>query len=119
MKKMKRISYIVNPQGVRTEAIIRKEERIDRQIDQAIAAAQDQAAEAKEQADAIVDKFGENSGIDGTAGLQAKINKYLEFRDAQWGWNRQVEYLKELKASLSEEVEVTVTPTVVRVEKDA
>ncbi len=112
---MKRISFVVNPQGVRSDALTRREERIRRGVEQAIASAQDSAAEADEKADAIIDELGKVGGADQTGDLQSKINDYLEAKETAWAWNRQVEHLNALKAALDKEVEVTVNPTVVKV----
>lgn len=112
---MKRISFVVNPQGVRSDALTRREERIGRGIEQAIASAQDSAAEAEEKADAIIDDLGKVGGADQTGDLQSKINEYLKAKEMAWAWNRQVEHLNALKTALDEEVEVTVNPTIVKV----
>ena len=112
---MKRISFVVNPQGVRSDALTRREERIRRGVDQAIAAAQDSADEAEEQANAIIDELGKVGEKDQTSDLQGKINEYLEAKETAWSWNRQVEHLNALKAALDEDIEVTVNPTIVKV----
>lgn len=112
---MKRISYVVNPQGVRSDALTRREERIGRGIDQAIASAQDSAAEAEEKADALIDELGTVGGADQTGDLQSKINAYLKAKETAWAWNRQVEHLNALKVALNKEIDVTVNPTIVKV----
>ena len=114
---MKRINHIVNPQGVRSEALTRKEERIKRQVDQAIAAAEDTAAEFEEAAENIIDTLGTASGKEDTGKLQNAFQKYMEAKENAWAWMRQVVYLNELKAALDKEVEVTVNPTHVVVDK--
>ena len=113
---MKRISHIVNPQGPRTEALKRKEERILRQVDQAIAAAEDQAAEAQEQLDSITDSLGSASGAGDTGKLQAAFNKYAQISEEKLAAERCVEHFQALKKALNEEVEVTINPTHVVVE---
>ena len=112
---MKRISFVVNTQGVRSEALTRREERIRRGVDQAIAAAQDSADEAEEQANAIIDELGKVGEKDQTGDLQNKINQYLDAKETAWSWKRQVEHLNALKAALDEDIEVTVNPTIVKV----
>lgn len=108
---VKRISYIVNPQGLRTDAIKRKEERILRQIDQAIASAQDQADEALDQSEKIIDSLGSVSDSSDTCKLQDKLNAYCDACEHKTVANRYAEYLSRLKAKLSEEIDVTVNPT--------
>lgn len=114
---MKRITHVVNPKGVRSEALTRREDRIRRQVDQAIASAEDSALEAEDAAEAIIDGLGESSGKEDTDKLQNRLNKFLEAKEAQWAWERQVGYLKNLKESLEKEVDITVNPIPVEITK--
>jgi len=104
---MKRISYIVNPKGQRTEVIERKESRILRQIDQAIASCEDQASDAEEKAEAIIDSFGAVAGSGDTAKLQDKFNSYCEECEKRALALRYADHLKDLKKKLNVEIEVT------------
>ena len=104
---MKRISYIVNPKGQRTEVIERKESRILRQIDQAIASCEDQASDAEEKAEAIIDSLGTVASSGDTAKLQEKFTHYCEECENKAAALRYVEYLKDLKKKLNAEVKVT------------
>ena len=115
---MKRITHVVNPKGVRSDALTRCEDRIRRQVDQAIASAEDNAAEANDAAESIIDGLGTSSGKEDTGKLQDRINKYLALREEAWGWNRQVKFLNELKTKLDEEVDITVNAIPVHVVKE-
>lgn len=114
---MKRISYIVNPKGTRTDVIARKEARILRQIDQAIASVEDQASEAHESIESLIDSLGEAGASSDTTKLQEKLNKYCELCDKEDSANRYIIYLNDLKEALNQEVEVEIEPTHVVVDK--
>ena len=116
---MKRISHIVNPQGIRSESLTRREDRIRRQVDQAIDMTKDKAAEADEKADQVIDTLGKTSGIDQTSDLQKTLQSYLQFREEGWQWKRQTEFLEELKVALDKDVDITHNPTLVKVIKDS
>jgi len=114
---MKRISYIVNPKGTRSDVVARKEARILRQVDQAIACIEDQASEAHENIENLIDSLGEAGSSADTAKLQEKLNKYCELCDKEETAIRYISYLKHLSKTLDQEVEVEIEPTHVVIDK--
>jgi hypothetical protein len=109
---IKRISHIVNPQGVRSEKLTRMEKRILRGADQAIDSLEDQLAETEEKAQSIIDSFGEcGTGAEGdTARLQKKFNDYITVASKARALKDAIEDAKNLKTILNEEIEVTINP---------
>ena len=114
---MKRISHIVNPKGIRTDVIARKEERILRQVDQAIASVEDTISDADEEIDYLIDSLGEAGASSDTVKLQDKLNKYCELCEKKETAQKYAVYLAELKSALNEEVDVTADPVHVVVDK--
>ena len=107
---MKRISHIVNPQGIRTDVITRKEERILRQVDQAVASVEDLISETDEKISNLIDSLGEASTGSDTPKLQKKLNDYCDLCTQKETAQKYIVYLTELKSTLNEEVEVTIDP---------
>jgi len=114
---MKRINHIVNPQGIRTDVIIRKEERIFRQVDQAVASVEDLISETDEKINNLIDSLGEASTGSDTLKLQDKLNMYCDLCAQKETAQKYIVYLTELKSALDEEVDVTIDPVHVVVDE--
>ena len=107
MKKMKRIVAIVKGKaGMITAVLSRKASRITRNVDQAIAWAEDQIEIAKEDAESIIDSFGGVADGTHTEECSALINNYIERVKEVKEWEDTLAILNNLKAKLDEEVEV-------------
>ena len=87
-----------------TEILDRKAKRVMRSVDQAIAYAEDKIDECKEEADAIINTFGDVAGGDDSEALQAKFNAYTDKIAESEEWSKQAERLKLLKEKLNSEV---------------
>ena len=107
MKKMKRIVAVIKGKATQiTAALSRKASRITRNVDQAIAWAEDQIEIAKECAESIIDSFGEVADGAHTEECSERINDYIEKVKELQEWEDTLVILKSLKAKLDEEVEV-------------
>ena len=107
MKKMKRIVAIVKGKASMITAVLsRKASRITRNVDQAIAWAEDQIEIAKEDAESIIDSFGGVADGTRTEECSALINDYIERVKEVKEWEDTLIILNDLKAKLEEEVEV-------------
>ena len=107
MKKMKRIVAVVKGKGSMITAILsRKASRIIRNVDQAIAWAEDQIEVAKEEAEGIIDSFGSVADGTRTAECSGRINDYIEKMKEVMEWEDTLAILNGLKDKLDEEVEV-------------
>ena len=107
---MKRINHIVNPQGIPSDVLTRREERIVRGIDQAIASAQDQADAAEEKIQTLVNSLGKVSGAEDTKSLQEKLNMYGALCEEKVTAERYIKHFENLKADLDKEVKVVINP---------
>lgn len=116
---IKRISHIVNPQGERSEKLTRMEGRILRGADQAIDSLEDQLLEAEENAQSIIDSFGQcGGGAEGdTQKLQKKFNDYIAVMNKVRYLKYAIEDAKGLKTILNEEIEITINPVHVAVDQ--
>ena len=114
---MKRINHIVNPQGVRSEKLERQAERILRGVDQAVACLEDEAAEAEEKAESIIDSLGASSAAGDTDSLEDKLNAYVKVTATKRRLKEAIEDMKDLKTILGKDVEVVVNPTHVVVDE--
>lgn len=103
---MKRVNAITRCKGILAETLDRKASRILRQVNQAIDAAKDKAADLEEKAEEIINSLGTVAGADDTFALQAKINKYLDTCSEVEGYQEAVKRLEALKEKLNAEVEV-------------
>ena len=107
MKKMKRIVAVVKGKaGMITAVLSRKASRITRNVDQAIAWAEDQIEIAKECAESIIDSFGEVADGTHTEECSERIKYYIEKVKEIKEWEDTLAILKGLKVKLDEEVEV-------------
>ena len=107
MKKMKRIIAVIKGKAAQvTAALSRKASRITRNVDQAIAWAEDQIEIAKECAEGIIDSFGEVSDGTHTAECSALINDYVDKVKEIQEWEFTLAILNNLKVKFDEEVEV-------------
>jgi hypothetical protein len=112
---MKRISNIVNPKGIPSERFARKEERILRQVEQAIDSVKDQIADKEEETETLIDSLGTAAEATCTAKVQSILNTFCQKKDEIATLNNYVGYLKELKAELNKDVEITVVTTPVEI----
>ena len=104
---MKRISNIVNPKGIPSERLARKEERILRQVDQAIDSVKDQIADKEEEIEILVDNLGTVADATSTAKMQSSLNEYCEKQEEVSTLKNYVKHLVDLKETLNKDVEIT------------
>lgn len=104
--KMKFIDFIIKGKGVITEMLNRKSARIMRGIDQAIACAQDNADEAREKAESILESLGDASGSGDTDKLCDKINSYADAVELAAKWEERTRSYQKMKEALEKEVDV-------------
>lgn len=107
---MKRISNIVNPKGIVSDRLTRKEDRILRQVEQARDSVKDQIADKEEQAEALIDQLGKFADADGTSKVQSVLNQYCEKQEEITVLNHYVDHLTKLRKALEEDVNVTPMP---------
>ena len=115
---MKRIQNIINPKGIESERLQRKEERILRQVDQAADALKDQIADLEEGTEVIIDGLGKCADADGTAKMQNALNQYCEKAEQITVLKHYVAHLNTLKEKLVADVKVTPIAVPVEVVND-
>lgn len=103
---MKRVNAIVKAKDAISEIFIRKADRILRNVDSAIACAKDNADEAKEAAEDIMNSLGEVASKTDTEAFQEKLNLYAAKCEEVDRWTAYVGYFEKLKAALNEDVAV-------------
>lgn len=104
---MKRIDVILKGKCSKIAGLFqRKSARLLRNVDQAIAYAEDQVDIAKGKKNSILESLGDVADADQTAECSATINDYVEVVGQIKEWEETVEALKGLKAELNEEVEL-------------
>lgn len=115
---MKFIDYIVNPAGgVLTDVLTRKGERIKRNIDQGIASLQDEVDELKEQRVIALRNLGDVADASSTAKMANVFSQICTLEEQMALKTRCVGYLKSVRTELDKDVDVTINPTHVKVEK--
>lgn len=103
---MKRVNAITRCKGLLAETLDRKANRILRQVNQAIDAAKDKAADLEEKAEEVINSLGSVAGSDQTSALQDKLNKYLDVCNEAEQYKKVVARLEGLKEKLNADVEV-------------
>lgn len=105
---MKRINAIVKAVKGLTEFFQRKAARVIRAVENAQASALDHADACKEEAEEIINKFGDcaEGSEESRNKLQELLNNYAAKREEADRWTRYAGYFDELKEKLNEEVEI-------------
>ena len=111
---MKRIQNIINPKGIESERLQRKEERILRQVDQAADSLKDQIADLEEATEVLIDNLGKCADAEGTSKMQNVFTQYCEKQEQIMVLKHYVAHLNTLKQTLVSDVEVT--PVAIQVE---
>lgn len=102
--KMKKVDAIVRKKATGTEdAMNRKAQRLMRNVENAIAFAEDKVDECEEGAEKTLSCLGYQYDTTSTSNV---INNYIESVKELNAWKDSLKILKDLKERLSEEVEV-------------
>lgn len=104
---MKKIDAIVRGKAKSSEeALARKSQRIARNVENAIAFAEDKVDTFKETAEQHLSNLGDVADGGQTTACSSVINCYISAVKEMKAWQDTVEILKGLKKSLNEDVEV-------------
>ena len=104
---MKRIDVILKGKCSKISGLFqRKSARILRNVDQAIAFAEDQVDAAKERKESILNSLADVADADHTSACADTINEYVEAVTQIKEWEDTVTILEGLKKELNEEVEL-------------
>lgn len=115
---MKFIDFIVNPAGgILTDGLTRKSERIKRNIEQGVAAIQDEIDEIKEKKVTALRSLGDVADASSTSKMAEVFSKICTYEEEIALKNRCIEYLKGVRTELDKDVDVTTNPTVVKIEQ--
>ena len=104
---MKRIDAIIKGKAsCLTDLLGRKSARILRNVESAIAQAEDEIEALNEKADKVMSDLSKVAEASQTSGCATVLNQYVDFMKAAQAWQETLDILKGLKERLNEEVEV-------------
>lgn len=105
---MKLIDFIVNPaDGVLTEVLKRKAKRIERNVEQAIETCEDEIDELKEQNLVVLKSLGEVADASSASKMADVFSKICTNEEKIAQKERCIQYLKNVRAELNKEVDIT------------
>ena len=104
---MKRIDAIAKGKSNQmSSSIERKGARIMRNVEQAVACAEDKLDYLSDKAESLIDSLGGVAEADQTSSCQNTINRYIDTIKEYNDWKETLEILHELRSKLDEEVEL-------------
>lgn len=107
---MKRIDAIIKDKCSKlTNLFTRKSARIMRNVDSAIACAEDEIDAAKEHKEKVINSLATVADADKTAECSRVLNNYIEVAKQQKAWEETLAILKDLKKELNSEVTLEET----------